>query len=1043
MTKEQAYQVLGLEEGATLTEAKHARNILLNKYQPGKPEEDNKKYAEAIEAFRVWNEKEDKNEANKPKDDRPPRNKDKKSNSNSSKQKEKEGFFSKKKKIDKANEKAFDELMAFKNIKEEELEKLNIKVRPEYKKEFLDINNRGIISSQELMEEQKRLENLFNNIIDSAKEYDKLQETIKNAKKQIEDWGIDVKLPFIEENKIDPKYRGYTDASEFKRICLVIENKIIEIKENIKELELFLAFIEEVSDKIKKIDPKLDIEELKSSYLSKKGKIDVEYLKNQRKIISEKIEAQEKVVHEFKKFFEETEKRIKLLYNSSLTEFEKYYDQDNTYQYTEKTLNNVKKAIENYEKTLQENGKACNEFIAYYMNLSEKDKELFEEIADINENLKEENRNRFTRTFFEQAKKEFWDLKEKRKKEKEYLEVVTEFNSLFDIIEENLKKDYGENLDSWRKYRTGKYSIETLKQVKKDILEYEEKVREKTSFIAFFKEKEQQLKQYGINLNKWKIYSDEEKIFSLEDYEHARNEILIFEQELQSKKENYLRESIYHNGRNYFEEVIATESDKTIQRIKKEKEEKEAYLKFYEEFIIFFDKTEERLKKLCDVDLSKWSVFKSSNKHSIEELKQAQVEIKQYEKDIKEKVTAYNEFLSYYKKLSEEEQELYKSIVDIDNYLSIESKFLYSKEIYDELKDKVLKYKQEKELQEKQKRYRKIKQDFINFFKEKEKLFRNLYATDLYKWRKYSLEENDFLEEDYYNVKQEISSFEDLKENERMTQLTYLQRTLNILNINIEEYLKEKKQDIKTISIKDLTTYNQILFNTGYTVARIMNLNGGREKLNIYLEKQQKTILELTWNELEELYKSICLEVAKEEEKNKSQEKEKNYNNFKKFYNDKIYVFKNLYGENLSKWDSYLKEENKDSYTNDDYKQAINEIKEEEMRLEEVRMSLAFKSKRDLKSLSLDFSEYLSVRKKDLLSVSIFELNTYLREIDMLNVISSYEEGIELLTKYLNENNIKLIQIDSSILLAIYEKINIEQKDDNLDNFEEYNHFNI
>lgn len=1133
MTKEKAYQILGLEEGASLEDAHHARNNLAKIYHPQGKNPNDEKYFEAEEAYKYLKNLEKgiiTEEVTETTDSRPLRNKDsqyttkdtkakcskkdskitssdtKTNSGKNEKQKYKEKDKEKNPKKERNNfqkfisgetkkEKAFDELIKVRNQIEEERKNLKTKATIKYDEKLYELSNRGLLGVKELQEEEKRIKELFREIVNSVTEYDKLQEIIKIAKEKFTNWHISMDMEF---QIIDPKYRGFTDASEFKRIRLDIEDELKKTQGNIDEMEIFLAFIDEVTPRIQQMMPNMDILEYKKGFEEKKGMISAKTLQEERIKVNNRLEVKEQLVSDFKKFFEETEARIILKYNVTLKKFKKYYD-DNPYQYTEKTLNNVKKQIEEHEKLLDENNKACNEFLAFYANLSQEEKELYKKIIDIDELSKSENKVKYSRTNYIELKEKLKSLQEEKQVEEEYLKAVTEFNEFFDNIEEKLKKEYGINLNIWKKYRSENYPLDVLEHVKNDILEYEKEIKEKAmaydefiafyesfteeernlfinalnlnkyiakenrlvyskedfdklrnkildiksdrdfkekqerdlnvkkEFINFFKEEEEKLgKQYVANLNKWRVFANEENSFTCEDYSNAKTEILAFEQELKARKDSYIKEILTNGNKRTFDDVIATEAKNTIERINEEKKEEEAYLKVYNEFISFFEETEKRLKKLYGIDLSEWRKYYKNKEISIRELREAQTNIYLYEIDIKKRAMAYDEFVEFYNNLSDEDKKLYKSVVNVDSYLSKENRTLYSKDTYEDLKDKVLKYKQEKELKEKKEHYKKVKQDFISIFNEKETIFKNLYNTDLYKWRKYSLEENDFLEDDYFNVQEEIAKEEQRLEDERMNDLELLQKVLNILGLNIEKYLIEKNQDIKTVSTKDIGIYYHILSNIAYVVLKILKLNGGREKLNSYLEKEQKTILEIPWNELEELYKTICIEVEKEEISKNKKTIDDSYQKFRNFYQSKIYTFRNLYDKDLSKWNKYLKESNKDKYRKEDYLKAINEIKEEEQRLENERNDLLSNLRVSLQRTGFDINTYLDVRNKTYLNISLKELKEYIKAVDLIPKIWEDEHGKIILQDYLETTNVKLIELDPYVIITMYAMIKEE-----------------
>lgn len=1117
MTKEEAYQVLGLNESATLDDIKKARRRLLKLYHEDEKTADREKYDEVGKAYKTL-----MNEENKePVDTRPPRNKDKayrdaqkakeaeQKKEDKQKKKDKLGelFNQGKKKVGliPKEEKVFDELIELRNNIEEELKKQNIKIKIKYNEELYNSSKRGTIDVSLLQDEQTKIKDSFTRIINSANEYDKLQSIVVTFEKQLLKWGIENAPTFLDKSKIDIEYRGYTKASEFERIRHIVENKMIEMQENVEEWEIFLDFIDKEINKINGLAPDINIGSVIEDIKASKGMISAKELLEQRILLNEMIKEKEKIVAEFKMFFEQVEQRVKSLYGASLNGYNDYYVGDSAYQYSEEQLNEVRKKIKEYEKSLEENSKACNEFTAYYENLSKSDKEIFQEIMKIDEILKDENKAKFSKRDFEELKRKFHNLKEEKIKKQEYLELATAYYDFFDVKAEELRRKYNVNMDLWKSYRNKNYSLETLEMAKKDLLEEEKEIREKATaydefmefyqtfdeteqalfstmikindyiaqdkrlsytrenydklreemialknekdfkdkqerdlkakaeFITFFKAKEERLKkQFGINLDKWQIFKDEENSFDADEYLRAKAEILALEQELEEKKADYLKSVVYNQDQGIFEKVVATAAEETIQSLNKAQKEKDALLKAYNEFILFFDSIEKRLKKLYGADLNKWQQFRNSNNHTLKELRQVQNEISVYEKDIRERTRAFDEFLAYYEKLSEKDKELCRSNFNIECYITSQNRLLYSKKTYDDLKEQILKYKQEKELQEKQEHYNEIKQKFIAFFIEKERLFKKLYNTDLYRWRPYGDISKDFTEDDYLNVKKEIRDFEEEKEKERKKYLQYLKNTLNILGVDIKNYLDNKNQDIATISINDITTHSETLFNIVLIVSKIQKLSRGKKALNAYLQNNNKTILEVPYSELEELYKQVCVEVTREEQEN--------YYKFIKFYQSKKYIFENLYGENLSKWSNYVKENAEDNSGKKDYIEAIKEIEELEKELEEKRMNLAYALQLSLKTLGLDCDSYLKARGKTLLSVSIQELEKYKNFVDKINKICAVEESKKLLIEYLEANNIKLITLnDNGDLSAIYAMLE-EDMTSQLDDYNEYNY---
>ena len=146
-----------------------------------------------------------------------------------------------------------------------------------------------------------------------------------------------------------------------------------------------------------------------------------------------------------------------------------------------------------------------------------------------------------------------------------------------------------------------------------------------------------------------------------------------------------------------------------------------------------------------------------------------------------------------------------------------------------------------------------------------------------------------------------------------------------------------------------------------------------------------------------------------------------------------------MYGENLSKWSNYVNENAEDNSGEKDYIEAINEIEKLKEELEEKRMNLAYALQLSLKTLGLDCDSYLKARGKTLLSVSIKELEEYIKFADKLNKICAIEETKNLLIEYLKVNNIKLITLDNGDLSAIYAMLK-EEMISQLDDYNEYNH---
>ena len=99
-------------------------------------------------------------------------------------------------------------------------------------------------------------------------------------------------------------------------------------------------------------------------------------------------------------------------------------------------------------------------------------------------------------------------------------------------------------------------------------------------------------------------------------------------------------------------------------------------------------------------------------------------------------------------------------------------------------------------------------------------------------------------------------------------------------------------------------------------------------------------------------------------------------------------------------------------------------------------MSLAYNLQVDLKDLGLDVKDYLEVRGKDYLSVSIRELEEYNRLISLLNEIYQDEDAKIVLIDYLEINNVRLINLDDDVILTIY--ADLENKLKNEQSREEY-----
>lgn len=849
MNEQKAREILGVGNDESFDDIKHTYKKLIKKYHPDNmnfpPEESRQKFEEVEEAYQFLKKLEQvkigQNRNNKP----------------TSKGE---------------NEKSFDDLVEFIKKNEAELKKLNTNILPKYKKELLNSSQRGIIEASILNKEKERLSKIFSDIINNIKEFDRLKKTIENARKQIVDWNVNIILNFKGQDNIDPQMRGKISATECTRIRNALEKELEQIRENIEEFDSFFTYIKNLDGKIKIVESNRDIEYLIQKYSNKKGIISAKELKALKKQIQNTIDLKEKSISEFLKFYEETETRLKDLYNADLRMWKEYNNVETLYDNSEENLNSVQREIEIYEKKLEERANAYDEFLFYYDDLS--------------------------------------------------------------------------------------------------------------------KEEQEEYKSF----------------FALDEYLDKRN-------------------------RTMFEKAVYDELKEKISKYKKETKEERFSSNAFEEFNIFFNTKEDKLKKIYGIDLSKWKKY-TIEKHDIKELEIIKQEILEFEKDLQDKAKAFDEFQIYYESLTEEDKKIYRQFLSKDDYTNKENRVLFDKKFFDDLKEQFLELKKYKKEQEKKEHYLKAKAEFISFFYEKEELFKRLYEIDLYKWRKYSLKENNFTEEEYLNVKKEIENFEKVKENERMSKLYNLQSILKKLDIDIAEYLSSKKTDYKVVSIGVLSNYLEDFFNISYLIGLIKDLEGGEEKLNIYLKEQSKTFWTLSFEELYkklfDLYTEICIEVAKEEEQRNKKEKANSFTNFRNFYQEKKRVFKELYNKELSKWDSYTKEENKEKYSKKDYEDAINEIKEEEKKLEEERMSLEYNLQVALRKAGIDIAEYLNIRGKNILSVSKFDLKEYLKEAVLLLMIINTSEGQNLLTSYLEENNIRVIEADYSLLLNIYRTINVD-----------------
>lgn len=997
MDEQKARNILGVEKDASFEQIKHNYKKLSLQYHPDNikyhPEANKQKYEEIKEAYDFL----EKIEAKKGEQDTldsktfATRERKQRTSTKSSTKGKKNSRKERQEQIE--NEKAFDDLNAFIKEKEAELKDLECNIHPKYKKDLLNPEQKGIIEASVLNAEKERLNQAFANIINRVKAFDKIKETIDNARKQLVEWNLsNLSLAFNNEGNIRLDLRGKIDVAELERLRFEIEKTMAQIKENINELNSFLIYIDSVSKKLKKIEPESDIEVLKKNYEKQKGLISASEIKIEQEKIQKKLEAKEQCVNEFRKFYEETEARVKSLYNSDLSMWEDYNNEDSLYCISEETINNMRITIENYESILKERAVAYDEFISYYEKLPKQEQEEFNSHFALDKYLDKKNRVVFEKAVYDELKEKISNYKKEKKKD----QALEEFISFFSTKETKLKKEYDIGLSKWKKYTIEKYSIEELEIVKQEIEEFEQNLKEMArpydEFVTYYNalpEEEKTIYERYTDIN---IYLD-------------KNNRLLF------SKDTY---------------------DKLKEKVAKFKKEQD-YLKIFEKFITFFDTKEEELKKLYGKDLSKWRKYRDNRRHSAEELEKVKTEIDEYEKELEKKAKAFDEFQVYYESLSEKDKEIYEQfLTNIDNYTNKENRVLFDKKFFDDLKDKFSELKRFKEEQEKKEYDLRVKKEFITFFNEKEDLFKRLYEIDLYKWRKYSLEENSFTKEEYLNAKSEIDSLEKEKENERMSKLYNLQLALKKLDIDIADYLSYKKTNYKNVSIGDLDNYLEDLFNISYIMGLIGDLSGGAEKLNIYLKEQGKNFWALPFGEiyknLFDLYSSMCVEIAKEEKRSKKV-KDESFTNFRNFYQEKKRVFKELYDEELSKWDHYAKEENKGKYSKTDYDNVINKIKEEEKKLEEERMSLEYNLQVALQNVAINIAEYLDIRGKNILSVSKNELKEYLEATALLLKISTSSLGIDLLTSYLNKKKIKLVEADYNALLNIYKTVN----NDNID----------
>lgn len=1082
MDEQKARNILGVEKDASFEQIKHNYKKLSLQYHPDNikyhPEANKQKYEEIKEAYNFLEKMETKKGEQDILDSKPfaTRKRKQRTSTKSSSKGKKNSRKENQEQIE--NERAFDDLDAFIKEKEAELKELKCNIHLKYKKDLLNPEQKGIIEASVLNAEKERLNQAFANIINRVKAFDKLKETIDNARKQLVEWNVNnLRLAFNNEGNIRLDLRGKIDVAELERLRFEIEKTMAQIKENINELNSFLIYIDSVSKKLKRIEPESDIEVLKKKYEKQKGIISASEIKIEQEKIQKKLEAKEQCVNEFRKFYEETEARVKSLYNSDLSMWEDYNNEDSLYCISEETINNMRITIENYESILKERAVAYDEFISYYEKLPKQEQEEFNSHFALDKYLDKKNRVVFEKAVYDELKEKISNYKKEKKKD----QAFEEFLIFFGTKEIEMKKLYGVDLNKWRNYVVE--SIEEIKEVKQEIIDYEQDLKERTSaydeFLDYYdKLPEEQKKLYesvtdikkyiakGSRLLYTKATYDElkEKVAKLK--KEKENEYLdkigkkdefkkAYEKDLREKSLAYDEFMSYYNALSDEEKTIYERYtdinryidknsrflyskdtyDKLKEKVAKFKKEQE-YLKTFEEFITFFDTKEEELKKLYGKDLSKWKKYRDNRRHSAEELEKVKIEIDEYEKELEKKAKVFDEFQVYYESLSEKDKEIYEQfLTNIDSYTNKENRVLFDKKFFDDLKEKFSELKRFKEEQEKKEYNLRAKKEFITFFNEKEKLFKRLYEIDLYKWRKYSLEENSFTKEEYLNAKSEIDSLEKEKENERMSKLYNLQLALKKLDIDIADYLSYKKTNYKNVSIGDLDNYLEDFFNISYIMGLIGDLSGGTEKLNIYLKEQGKNFWALPFGEiyknLFDLYSSICVEIAKEEKRSKK-EKDESFINFRNFYQEKKRVFKELYDEELSEWDCYAKEENKGKYSKTDYDNVINKIKEEEKKLEEERMSLEYNLQVALQNVAINIAEYLDIRGKNILSVSKNELKEYLEATALLLKISTSSLGIDLLTSYLNKKKIKLVEADYNVLLNIYKTVNN-------DNIEEQN----
>ena len=118
-------------------------------------------------------------------------------------------------------------------------------------------------------------------------------------------------------------------------------------------------------------------EYLIQKYSNKKGIISAKELKALKKQIQNTIDLKEKSISEFLKFYEETETRLKDLYNADLRMWKEYNNVETLYDNSEENLNSVQREIEIYEKKLEERANAYDEFLFYYDDLSKEEQEEY------------------------------------------------------------------------------------------------------------------------------------------------------------------------------------------------------------------------------------------------------------------------------------------------------------------------------------------------------------------------------------------------------------------------------------------------------------------------------------------------------------------------------------------------------------------------------------------------------------------------------------------------------------------------------------------